>query len=280
MEVDNMKIGNLQVYGVIYKITNKINDKVYIGQTVLGFKKRYKGGQWHKFTHNQHLKNSAHKYGVDNFEVTEILDVAFSKIELDLKENVYIKTYNSMCGKFGYNKTDGGSSGIPNEEVREKLSIASKGERNAMYGKNPLSYMSEDAYKKLMEVKRNNVLGEKNPMYGAYGEKNPFYGRHHSEETKKILSKKAKERLAKHNPLKGRKFSEFEYGNNPQSVNNIKMTILETHEIIMFDSVKRCAEWLTDNNIVKTYGTGKWAINESIKKNKNYKGYYFARIRK
>lgn len=40
-----MKIGNLNVYGVIYKITNKINDKVYIGQTIDGFKVRYDGGK-------------------------------------------------------------------------------------------------------------------------------------------------------------------------------------------------------------------------------------------
>lgn len=35
-----MKIGNIEVYGVIYKITNTINNKVYIGQTINGFKKK------------------------------------------------------------------------------------------------------------------------------------------------------------------------------------------------------------------------------------------------
>ena len=36
-----MKIGNLEVYGIIYKITNIIDNKSSIGQTVNGFHKRY-----------------------------------------------------------------------------------------------------------------------------------------------------------------------------------------------------------------------------------------------
>ena len=36
-----MKIGNLEVYGIIYKIENLVNGKVYIGQTIQGFDKRY-----------------------------------------------------------------------------------------------------------------------------------------------------------------------------------------------------------------------------------------------
>ena len=37
-----MKIGNLEIYGVIYKVINNINGKVYIGQTALkrGFNDR------------------------------------------------------------------------------------------------------------------------------------------------------------------------------------------------------------------------------------------------
>lgn len=296
-----MKIGNLEVYGVIYKITNKKNGKVYIGQTVLGFKKRYNNTNWWEKTHNEHLKSSITKYGIESFEVAEIFDFAFSKKELDIKEISYITMYKSNNRNFGYNKKDGGTNGLHSIESRIKMSNAhkgvklseetrrkmseirkgkNKGKLNPMYGRNPYGNLSNEDYKKLIKIKRDNVLGKNNPMYGAYGENNPFYNKHHSEETKKILSEKAKQRLAKNNPLKGSKISKFEYGGNPKSINNIKMTILETYEIIMFDSVKRCAEWLVNNDIVKVYGTGKWAINESIKKNKNYKGYYFEKIRK
>ena len=118
-----MKIGNLEVYGVIYKITNKVNNKVYIGQTMYGFNARYckKGTgiervyKHHKslkdngYLFNEHLLNSIEKYGFKNFEITEVYDVAFSRYELDLKEVVYISLYNSANGDFGYNRDLGGS---------------------------------------------------------------------------------------------------------------------------------------------------------------------------
>lgn len=118
-----MKIGNLEVYGVIYKITNKINKKVYIGQTTQrnGFDERYRNNLENN-THNNHLKKSIKKYGIKNFEINKIFDVAFSKIELDMKEMIWISLYNSTDEKYGYNKDFGGSTGIPAKEVRKKMS--------------------------------------------------------------------------------------------------------------------------------------------------------------
>lgn len=37
-----MKIGNIEVYGIIYKITNTINGKCYIGQTTIGIDKKFR----------------------------------------------------------------------------------------------------------------------------------------------------------------------------------------------------------------------------------------------
>lgn len=129
-----MKIGNLEVYGVIYKITNKLNGKVYIGQTTnkKGVRGRYgisaksnlvegiykyhlyikNGG---KRNYNKHLFCSIEKYGFNNFEVAEIFDFAFSKRELDIKENMYITIYNSINN--GYNNKEGGSRGKNTDEV-------------------------------------------------------------------------------------------------------------------------------------------------------------------
>lgn len=132
-----MKIGNLEVYGVIYKITNKQNGKIYIGQTTkkngfngrysyrgVGIERVYNHHRVHKekkLYYNDHLLKSIKKYGFDSFAVDKIFDFAFSKEELDIKEKSYIRMYNSDLSKFGYNKDDGGSSFSFNEEVINKI---------------------------------------------------------------------------------------------------------------------------------------------------------------
>lgn len=153
-----MKIGNIECYGVIYKITNIINNKCYIGQTVYGFKKRYKTNgegiervyKYHKnrktnnHTYNEYLLNSIEKYGFKAFEVIEVFDVAFSKEELNIKEIYYIDLFN--CFKNGYNSTKGGEGMLGNQpmlgkhhsdEARNKISKnhAFKGKKRPMQSK-------------------------------------------------------------------------------------------------------------------------------------------------
>ena len=107
-----LKIGNLETYGIIYKIENLVNGKVYIGQTTNdnGFNGRYHNDIV-KYTHNKHLKRSFKKYGLDNFEINEMFDIAFSKEELDIKEKCWINIYDSCNLEKGYNNADGGSRG-------------------------------------------------------------------------------------------------------------------------------------------------------------------------
>ena len=117
-----MKIGNLECYGIIYKIENTVNHKVYIGQTTRGFNERYcaegKGIErvynYHKQRkkylqpYNEHLLNSIEKYGFKAFKVDEMFDIAFSEKELNKLEYMYIKIYNLTNNKYGYNNKDGG----------------------------------------------------------------------------------------------------------------------------------------------------------------------------
>lgn len=90
--------------GIIYKITNLVNGKVYIGQTIYSFIKRYTK---HFNTHNEHMIYSMIKHGKENF-VVEILERNKNEKELNELETYYINQYQSNNPKYGYNKTNGG----------------------------------------------------------------------------------------------------------------------------------------------------------------------------
>ena len=115
---------------IVYKITNKVNNKVYIGITKRkkGFKERYSArgegiervynfylqsknrGEYY----NIHLFRAIAKYGFDNFEVEEEFDKAETIKELQEKEKYWIKYYNSDNPNYGYNNTKGGEGVVQN----------------------------------------------------------------------------------------------------------------------------------------------------------------------
>ena len=124
----------MKPYGVIYKITNKVNNKVYVGQTTHTFRKRYFNNLY-KYTHNDYLKRAIEKYGIDNFEIEYEFYIAKTKEELDTKEKEFIKQFKCNNKRFGYNYLSGGHNGTHNEESRAKIGNAQKGELNHMFGK-------------------------------------------------------------------------------------------------------------------------------------------------
>jgi len=119
------------VYGFIYMIKNKINNKIYVGQTARSLNKRIyeykKAYNFDKF-HNQYLGNAFKKYGWDSFEFS-IIDIATSIEELNEKEVKYITQYNSTNKDIGYNIAVGGNNAIPGKETLEKMSIAHSGSK-------------------------------------------------------------------------------------------------------------------------------------------------------
>lgn len=97
--------------GIIYLITNKINSKVYVGQTICSLDKRWKehlrgNGQCRA------LSSAIKKHGKVNFNIQIIESIEDEERsclidKLDTLERVYIKTYNSLSPN-GYNLTSGG----------------------------------------------------------------------------------------------------------------------------------------------------------------------------
>lgn len=123
---------------VIYKITNLVNNKIYIGQTI-NYDERVRHHKQIAFRENSKerdkpLYRAIRKYGVDNFKF-EIIDEASNIDELNAKEIHWIAYYDCCVdGNKGYNLDKGGKNGLKSEETKRKISEAQKGEKNWSYG--------------------------------------------------------------------------------------------------------------------------------------------------
>jgi group I intron endonuclease len=153
---------------VIYKFTNKINSKCYIGQTTKDLSTRRKKHIVTSKRSNTYFHNALKKYDSGDFK-WEVLCECESKDELNEMEFHYIKQYNSHWTKHGYNIDIGGYNGP-----------CLMGKDNGMYGK----HHSKESKIKMSE-NHSNMKGKNNPMYG------------------RKRSKKLKESVSKSN--KGRK---------------------------------------------------------------------------
>ena len=108
--------------GYIYKITNKIDNKIYVGQTIRDLERRWKE-HLKKGSQCRYLKSAINKYGVDNFEF-KLVCITFDN-NLDDMEIKYIEQYNCLVPN-GYNLKIGGSSGTHHAETKQKISEALK----------------------------------------------------------------------------------------------------------------------------------------------------------
>lgn len=145
MKKDNI---NKKISG-IYKITNLINNKFYIGSAVslLNRYHTHKNSFVKNKHKNQHLQNSINKYGIDNFKF-EVIELC-NKEELLIKEQYYIDTLNpdyNICliagnslgvkrseeYKENQRKIQTGLKHIPHsEETKRKISKSNKGRQNS-----------------------------------------------------------------------------------------------------------------------------------------------------
>lgn len=92
--------------GFIYKITNNVNNKIYIGKTTQTVGRRYTEHKRDSKTKNTYLYYAMRKYGVDNFRIDTIEEV--SNQELNAREMYWINFYKSNHKENGYNLTIGG----------------------------------------------------------------------------------------------------------------------------------------------------------------------------
>ena len=193
--------------GSIYKITNTVNGKSYIGQTRQDAEKTripiHLTGKG-----NQILKRAIEKYGKDAFTYEILHDGIIPEFLGDLEIEAIAK-YDTVVPN-GYNLTHGGEGGIPSEETRKKLS----GERNHFYGKKH----SPETRRKLSEAAKGRVISEETRRKlseARTGEKNHLYGKRHSTETRRKISEAGKGRVISEETR--RKLSEAGKGRIPHN---------------------------------------------------------------
>lgn len=149
------------MYGYIYKTTNLINNKFYIGQHKNNKNNPYYLGS------GKILKYAIEKYGKENF-IIEILEKCNSRKELNEREKYWIATLkNENC----YNISDGGNGGNLGDEVNQKISNTLK-----------------EHWKNGTIVHHPNSGFKKGYTPWNKGKSGTMLGKHHSEETRKKLS--------------------------------------------------------------------------------------------
>lgn len=103
------------MYGYIYKITCKIDNKIYIGKTTKTIKERFKehietSRKVNSYRHKSYLYNSMRKHGIENFSI-EVIETCESEKQLNERERFWIKELNTRDPNVGYNIHEGGNGG-------------------------------------------------------------------------------------------------------------------------------------------------------------------------
>ena len=111
---------------IVYKITNQVNQKIYIGMTTKTLEERWKGHlRCYKQTEYA-FHRALRKYGIQNFTKKQ-LDTANTLDELIQKETCYIDKFDSMNPKKGYNMIRQDTHlKILNDDVKKKIGISQR----------------------------------------------------------------------------------------------------------------------------------------------------------
>ncbi len=176
---------------IIYKVINKINGKIYIGQTIYSVDSRIKG----------HLKGAGYfqralrKYGIQSFDVS-IIDTADNKDILNEKEKYWIKKLNSLTPN-GYNISIGGTGGNLGELVNKKRGDSRKGLKHTEETKEKIrqsnlgKVRSEEAKVNMSKAQKGRIPWNKGVVCSEETKKkigNSNSGKIRSEESKKKMA--------------------------------------------------------------------------------------------
>ena len=224
---------------IIYKITNKQNGKIYIGQTINSLEQRWKRHQSDALNNviDTHFARAIRYYGVDNF-TTEIIDTAETQEELTKKEYYWINYYNSA--KEGYNENDDGfkcgGNTYKNKTPQELALIKEKIRQSKIGGNNPQA----------TGVRCKNINTNEEYHFGSQSEMQTFF----NESNHQFCSRRCRGEIkCLYNNEWLIAYEQNDYptdytlkGQTKKRGNQIKITNLKTNQIFNFTSIRAAKE--------------------------------------
>lgn len=235
----------------IYKHTNIINGKVYIGQTCQVPEYRW-GKNGERYEACPRFYNAIKKYGWDNFK-HEIILTNLTAEEANIMEEKIIASFNSTDENFGYNLQKGGTNRTEvAEETRNKLSQAmtkrwSDPEAKEHYSqimkekwqdseyRNKVLQARKDNPHKLSKQAREKISKARKEYIAKFG--TPTQGKQLSPETKQKIRES---KLGEKNPMYGKTTSDLQKQKTKERC-SCPIQCLETGQI--FSSRKEAAAW-------------------------------------
>lgn len=246
----------------IYKTTNLVNNKKYIGKHYGELDDSYLGS-------GKIFKDALKKYGKENFK-KEILCIVKNNEEANLKEKEYIKLYDAVKRDDFYNLKEGGDGGNNNE----KISLSLLGKNHPMYGKHHSEETKEKIRKSSLTYWTKERRVERSKQYS--GEGNPMYGK---KKTKESIKKQIEHTnySAYRTEEYRKKMSISTSGERNGNYGNVGEKAKNGKQVCMCDD-----NW----NIIKIFNTkqlaleylgikGHSSLNDAIKNKRKYKNYYW-----
>ncbi len=179
---------------IIYKATNLINGKVYIGQTIKPLRKRKSNHAYDaKNGSNLYFHKALRKYGIDSF-TWQVVCICPNMNLLNEQEKYYILLYNSMDK--GYNLTNGGLNYTRTQETKNKIRKKLLGhpvslkarKKMSLYQQNMTDEHKDNIRKALTGKKKlketlEKIRGKNHWNYGNRGKDAPNYGKRLSKDS-------------------------------------------------------------------------------------------------